>query len=1238
MATNTSGKHSFRSNIERLEARDVPAAFQILPDTRLGPQSQVDFVTADFDGDGKADAAVVSRSTVLPTPDHKLTILRGNGDGSFADPVTFLLPPAPDPIGATSPLPGAAFPDTLLAARLDGDALPDLVLTMTSNFSGGFARGQVLTFRNTSTSIGSISFAAPVSISPSAAEGTAAANFLPGSANALDLVTANANGGGFTIHRNDGSGSFTPTSATANLSLTSDLYAADFDGDGKNDFAALNAVSGQLEIRYGLGNGTFETPTTFNITDSTSRIVIGNFNSDGKLDLAILNSLNNGFLSLNANTGNFRSYTTAATSFYDEDDSAFSGASRIAAGDFNLDGRDDIVVLRNRTGVNSFFTSNPDGTVTPDPDNPYPIGGEYSRGSSATRVRIADFDGDRNLDTLDLSPLTATALPNVSRITPFLNLAADPTVLTSAPTVTIFGSNIVLSATITPLVPPITAVPPLSGTVTFTLNGIPFVAPINGNTATVLVPTNPNFPPATYAVTARYDGNAAYRSSATATTAGVMRSATVATINANPNTLIFGDTTTVTIRVTDPEGNPVAGGFVDYFRGPDFVATLSLDGNGFAAPFGDNGLPAGTFDLRAVFNGDNRYLGSSAATTVTVTPAPTTTNLVASPNPADLGTTVNLLATVFGPIGLPTPIGFVEFFNGAASLGQAALTTDGTAALPVNLPVGTSGLRAVYLGETRYLGSASQTVTQVINRRTLGLSLSATPNPSAFTRSVQIVAVLTRPAGFVIPTGGIEFFAGTESLGTATLDATGRATISTTRLPVGTTELSATYIGSETYFPIRSNVVRQTVLLADTRVTLAIVPPTGFVGRTVELIAAVSVPSLGRALVNGPVPFTNAIVFRRGEEILGRVSVATDGTARLSTTTLPIGPSDIRADYEGDANFAAARSAEARAFINDLPTIAVGSDNGAVVCVFDNLTNLRHGITDFGPEFAGVRPVTADLTGDGIADIVAGNGPGSPNRFTIIDGATKLAIFTTQPFENAYTGGIFLAVGDIDGDGRVDVVVAPDAGGGSRVQVYRNVPNDFVKIADQLAFLDDADYRGGLRLAVGDVDRDGFADVILSAGDGGGPRVAGLSGRSLARDVSSRLFGDFFAFESGLRIGAYVAVTDFNGDGFDDVIVGAGVGGAPRVSVYHGELLGTANHRTVLADFFAGDSSRRGGIRVAGRDLDLDGRGDIITGSGRGDGSTVNVFFAKSFETAAQPNPAFGLEAFPTLEAGVYVG
>ena len=194
----------------------------------------------------------------------------------------------------------------------------------------------------------------------------------------------------------------------------------------------------------------------------------------------------------------------------------------------------------------------------------------------------------------------------------------------------------------------------------------------------------------------------------------------------------------------------------------------------------------------------------------------------------------------------------------------------------------------------------------------------------------------------------------------------------------------------------------------------------------------------------------------------------------------------------------------------------------------------------------------------------------------------------------------------------------------------------FAQVASFFGIQDPA-FRGGARAAVGDVNADGRPDLAVTAGFLGGPRVAVYDGTTILSGAPSRLVNDFFAFEDTLRNGAYVGVGDLNGDGFGDLVFGAGPGGAPRVLAVSGQSLLTQGSSGALAaplaNFFGGDQANRSGIRVAMKDLDGDGRADFLTGGGSGttvaayDGQDLTVLF--SLSSGSDPLGAFN---------GVFVG
>ena len=286
---------------------------------------------------------------------------------------------------------------------------------------------------------------------------------------------------------------------------------------------------------------------------------------------------------------------------------------------------------------------------------------------------------------------------------------------------------------------------------------------------------------------------------------------------------------------------------------------------------------------------------------------------------------------------------------------------------------------------------------------------------------------------------------------------------------------------------------------------------------------------------------------------------------------------------------------------------AAGSSGGRVAVYDANGGGSILSFAAFGGGFGGAAVVAVgDLNADGFEDLVVGAGSGGGPRVTVYDGKALsggnlkvLADFFA--FGQGFTGGVSLAAGDVNGDGRADLIVGAGAGGGPRVLVFDGgglARGNQVVFRDFFAF--QPDFFGGVNVAAGELTGDGLADIVVGASAGGGPRVVVFDGRNLA------LLASFFAYGQGFTGGVSVAVGDLNGDGRADVLTGAGSGGGPRVTAYEGRAIATGNQR-VLADYFAFQSDFLGGVNVAARDVNRDGFADPITGAGPTGGPRLRV-------------------------------
>jgi virginiamycin B lyase len=305
--------------------------------------------------------------------------------------------------------------------------------------------------------------------------------------------------------------------------------------------------------------------------------------------------------------------------------------------------------------------------------------------------------------------------------------------------------------------------------------------------------------------------------------------------------------------------------------------------------------------------------------------------------------------------------------------------------------------------------------------------------------------------------------------------------------------------------------------------------------------------------------------------------------------------------------------------------LASGSDSGIPneVKVYNIFTGaLKFDFHPYDIGFAGgVRVALADVTGDGIPDIITAPGPTGGPEIKVFDGATGQQL--TGPsgdffaFSPGFLGGAYVAAGEFDGDTKADIVVGADAGGGPEVKIFSGA--DAHVLYDFFPY--PVNFSGGVRVAVGDVNGDGQDDIITGAGPGGGPHVEVFSGKD------GSLLRSFFAYAPNFAGGVYVAAGDVNDDGFADIITGAGAGGGPQVNVFSGAT------GAVLQSFFAYAPAFAGGVRVAAVDYNEDGHDDVMTGAGPGGGPHVQVFDGTNLAVLD------GFFAFsPGFAGGVFVG
>ena len=307
----------------------------------------------------------------------------------------------------------------------------------------------------------------------------------------------------------------------------------------------------------------------------------------------------------------------------------------------------------------------------------------------------------------------------------------------------------------------------------------------------------------------------------------------------------------------------------------------------------------------------------------------TTTVLTDAPNPSSFGAPVTLTATV---TGTGTPDGTVTFLNGSTNLGTATLDASGIGTFVTTaqqLAVGSHSLTAAYGGSgATFDPSTSTPVSQVVDADTTTTTLISGTNPSSFGQAVTFTATVAGGnTGAGTPTGTVTFLDGTTTLGTGTLDGTGKATFTTTApgLSVGSHSITAVYGATTRFATSTSTAVNQTVSAASTTTALAVSPASPSFGVPVVLTATVTPSNAGAGVPTGTVTFLN------GTTTLGTGTLDGTGKATFTTTAqqLTVATHSITASYAATTKFAASTSTASSVVVAAAPTVTTLSSSNA---------------------------------------------------------------------------------------------------------------------------------------------------------------------------------------------------------------------------------------------------------------------------------------------------------------------
>lgn len=269
--------------------------------------------------------------------------------------------------------------------------------------------------------------------------------------------------------------------------------------------------------------------------------------------------------------------------------------------------------------------------------------------------------------------------------------------------------------------------------------------------------------------------------------------------------------------------------------------------------------------------------------------------------------------------------------------------------------------------------------------------------------------------------------------------------------------------------------------------------------------------------------------------------------------------------------------------------------------IFNNQSAQKSSFLAFDQNFIGGGSVAlADFNNDGKSEIIIGPGQGGGPQVRVFSAKGKL-LGEFFAFDANFRGGVEVAAGDVDNDKKIEIVVAPMTEKEPWVIIFevKTSNKKLWKITPKSSFLAyNNGFKGGVNLAIGNVLKNAGDEIVTASGLGsaGQIRIFDANGHDLGWQV--------FPFASDHKGGADVTVANVDGGKYSEIIAGILHYGEPRVKVYR------VNYKKeILGDFLAFNSGYREGVNVAGGDINGDKHAEVVVGA-NGGGGQVRAFNA----------------------------
>ncbi|MFA6097975.1 MAG: carboxypeptidase regulatory-like domain-containing protein [Patescibacteria group bacterium] len=253
-----------------------------------------------------------------------------------------------------------------------------------------------------------------------------------------------------------------------------------------------------------------------------------------------------------------------------------------------------------------------------------------------------------------------------------------------------------------------------------------------------------------------------------------------------------------------------------------------------------------------------------------------------------------------------------------------------------------------------------------------------------------------------------------------------------------------------------------------------------------------------------------------------------------------------------------------------------------------------------------INLATADVTGDGITDIIVSPDKGGPNvRVYHYNSNTQTLELDGwfMAYQETFRGGVMVEIGDVNGDGLKDIITYPQENGGANIRAYTyNSAISGFELIDWIMPYENS-YRGSLSVKVYDLDKDGQAEIITAPATNGGPNLRVYSYNSATAKFELKDWE--MVYDSKFRGGIGLTISNLDSDAFREVVVYPLENGGPNVRVYEYDAQGQLN----LLDWtFAYAENYRGKISVSVADLDGNGASSLIVSPLSGGGPNLRIY------------------------------